>query len=340
MLRLPKFELRQPASLDAAIGALSEFGPHAMVLAGGTDLLPNMKHELFTPGVLVSLGRIGELRGITRTADATLVVGAMTTLAEVARSELVCRQAPCLAQAASLVAGPQLRRAGTLGGNVLLDTRCQYYNQSYFWRSALGYCLKKDGTVCHVVAGGSRCVAAASADTAPALMTLGAVLEIAGPDGRRDVPIDDFWVGDGIVNRRLSPGEILVAVRIPPVPPGHRGAYGKLRERGSIDFPLLGVATRLDLDAEGVVESADVVLTALAARPKRVNGVLAALCGARPGTAAFDEAVRKVAEAAYRQCHTLANVPGDESWRREMIPVYARRTLHAAAMGGGPVHHV
>lgn len=340
MLRLPKFELRQPESIDTAVGVLHECGSRAMVLAGGTDLLPNMKHELFTPDVVVSLGRIGELRGVARTPDGTLVVGAMTTLAELAQNELVGRQAPCLAQAASLVAGPQLRRAGTLGGNVLLDTRCQYYNQSHFWRSALGFCLKKDGTVCHVVAGGSRCVAAASADTAPALMTLGAVLEIAGPGGRRDVPIDDFWVADGIVNRRLSQGEILVAVRIPPAPPGHRGAYGKLRERGSIDFPLLGVAARLDLDASGTVDRADVVLTALAARPKRVSGILPVLRGTRPGHAGFDDAVREAARVAHRQCHTLANIPGDEAWRREMIPVYVGRTLHAAASGGGPVHHV
>jgi 4-hydroxybenzoyl-CoA reductase subunit beta len=340
MLRLPRFELRQPTSLGEASRLLGELGPNAMVLAGGTDLLPNMKHELFTPPVVVSLGRVQELRGIARGRDGTLVIGAMTTIAEVAANALVRRQAPALAQAAGLVSGPQLRRAGTIGGNVLLETRCQYYNQSYFWRSALGFCLKKDGTVCHVVAGGSRCVAAASADSAPALMTLGAVLEIEGATGRRTVPIDEFWISDGIVNRRLAAGEILVSIRVPPTPPGHRGAYGKLRERGSIDFPLLGVACRLDVGDDDRVEHGDVVLTALAARPKRIRGAASRLAGARLGTEAFRRAVEEVAVLAYRQCHTLANVPGDEEWRREMIPVYVRRTLHAAAEGNGPVHHV
>lgn len=340
MLRLPPFELRQPGSLPEALMLLAEAGPQAVVLAGGTDLLPNMKHELLTPPVVVSLGRVGELRGVRRRDDGTLVIGAMTALDELAGHDLVRGQAPALAQAAGLVAGPQLRHRGTLGGNVLLDTRCQYYNQTYFWRSALGFCLKKDGTLCHVVAGGSRCIAAASADTAPALMTLRARLEIAGPAGRREVALDDFWTSDGIHNRRLESGEILVAVHVPATADGHRGAYGKLRERGSIDFPLLGVAVRLDLDTDGAVAEADVVLTALAARPRRVSGVAGLLRGARPGEASFDAALAAVAEAARRQCRALPNVPGDHEWRNEMVPVYVRRTLRAAAEGTGPVHHV
>ena len=340
MLRLPRFDLRQPTSLGEAVTLLREEGAGAMVMAGGTDLLPNMKHELFTPRVVVSLGRVPELRGITRDPDGTLVVGAMARIAEIASSESVRKQAPALAQAAGLVAGPQLRRAGTIGGNVLLDTRCQYYNQSYFWRSALGFCLKKDGVVCHVVAGGSRCVAAASADCAPALMTLGAVLEIVGANGHRTVSIDEFWLGDGIVNRRLAVGEILVAIRIPPTPPGHRGAYGKLRERGSIDFPLLGVACRLDVGDGDRVEHGDLVLTALAARPKRIPQAASRLVSTRLGTEEFRAAVDELGALAHRQCHTLANVPGDQEWRREMIPVYVRRTLQAAAAGNGPVHHV
>lgn len=340
MLRLPAFELRRPASLGEAVAALAEAGPRAMVIAGGTDLLPNMKHELFTPAVVVSLDRVPGLAGIREEEDGTLVIGAMTTIADVAGSDAVRRRAPALAQAASLVSGPQLRRMGTLGGNVLLDTRCQWYNQSYFWRSAVGFCLKKDGTECHVVPGGTRCVAAAANDTAPPLMTLDARLEIEGPVGRRMAEINGFYVADGTRNHRLAPGEILVAVRIPPVPAGHRGAYGKLRERGSIDFPLLGVAARLDLDESGVVERADLVLTALAARPARVKLAAQVLPGHRIGTADFAAAVGAVADAAYRQCHTLANLPGDAWWRREVIPVYVRRTLEAAAQGAGPVHHL
>ena len=333
MLRLPRFDLLRPSTVSEAVTALSEAGPAAMIVAGGTDLLPNLKHELHAPDVLVSLDGIAELRGLRESPDGSLAIGAMTSLADVASHPLVRARAPALAQAAGLVAGPQLRTMGTLGGNVMLDTRCQWYNQTYFWRQALGFCLKKDGTLCHVVAGGRKCVAAASNDTAPALMTLSAVLAIEGPDGRRSVPIDDFWLSDGIWNKKLEPGEILTEIRIPKTGEEHRGAYGKLRERGSIDFPLLGVAVRLDLDPAGLVADADVVVTALAARPLRIAKARAILAGTRP-----PDAFAQVGEIARRQCHPLPNIPGDDEYRREMVPVYVRRTLLAAAEGGGPVH--
>ena len=169
MLRLPTFQVATPTSVDAVVALLSEHGDDAMLIAGGTDLVPNMKHELFTPKLVISLGSVPELAGIEED-DTGLRIGAMTTLETVASDERVQRLAPALAQAAGLVAGPQLRTMGTLGGNVMLDTRCQWYNQTYFWRSALGFCMKKDGTVCHVVEGGRKCVAAASNDTAPSVI--------------------------------------------------------------------------------------------------------------------------------------------------------------------------
>lgn len=340
MLRMPKFEVEEPGTIAEATGLLAEHGEDAMVIAGGTDLVPNMKHRLFEPKLVVSLARIASLTGIRARDDGGLAIGSMTRLAAVARHELVRERAPSLAQAASLIAGPQLRAMGTLGGNVMLDTRCQWYNQTHFWRKSLGFCLKKDGTACHVVAGGKKCVAAASNDSAPALMTLGATLTFVGPGGERETLIDELWLGDGIYNKRTSPGEILTEVRIPPQAPGHRGAYGKLRDRGSIDFPLLGVAARLDVDDKGSVADADLVCVALAARPLRIKQTAAELAGTRPGTPDFDEAVERVARNAFKQCHPLANIPGDEAYRREMVPVYARRTLHAAADGTGPVHHV
>jgi len=340
MLRLPKFEIAAPTSVNEAVVLLAEAGPSAMIVAGGTDLLPNMKHELFTPDLVVSLANIASLRGIRRIEGGWLAIGAMTSLAEVAADPLVVAQAPALSQAASLVAGPQLRTMGTLGGNVMLDTRCQWYNQTHFWRQALGFCLKKDGSACHVVAGGSKCVAAASNDTAPALMSLAATLEIEGPDGRRSVPIDDFFVSDGVHNKKLDPGEILVEIRLPPSAPGHRGAYGKLRDRGSIDFPLLGVAVRLDLDPSGRVSDADVVLTALQARPLRVKRAREMLLAAQARGAAFESLAAAVGEQAHKQCHPLPNIPGDAAYRRAMVPVYVRRTLVAAAHGTGPVHAV
>ena len=340
MLRLPAFEVAQPESVAQAVALLAEHGQKALLIAGGTDVVPNMKHGLFTPDLVVSLGSIPGLKELCVEDDGTLAIGAMSTLAAVHADERVRAGWPALSQAAGLISGPQLRSMGTLGGNVMLDTRCQWYNQTHFWRQALGFCLKKDGTQCHVVAGGSRCVAAASNDSVPALMTLGAKLVFVGPAGARELALDDLWSADGIFNKRVARDEILVEVRVPPTGAGHRGAYGKLRDRGSIDFPLLGCAVRLDLDAAGAVADADLVLVALQARPVRVRGAAQTLHGTEPGSAAFDAAVREVAGRARKQCTPLANIPGDPDYRREMVPVYVRRTLHAAADGSGPVHHL
>ncbi|MEX1025555.1 MAG: FAD binding domain-containing protein [Planctomycetota bacterium] len=338
MLRLPEFELLSPTTVSEVTALLAEHGEDALLLAGGTDLLPNMKHELFTPRVVISLGAVEGLRRSRVEPDGTLVIGAMTPLDTLAHDEEVRSRAPALAQAAGLVAGPQLRRMGTLGGNVMLDTRCQWYNQSYFWRSALGFCMKKDGTVCHVVEGGSKCVAAASNDTAPPLMTLGAELVFADANGERRVPIADLWLSDGIYNKR-SKGELLVSVRIPPQHAGQRGAYGKLRERGSIDFPLFGIAVRFDVEDETIVDAAAAVVS-LQARPLALKKFDAAFRGVPTSGSAFEDALATAADLAYKQCRPMANVPGDEDWRREMAPVYLRRTVRAALDGTGPVHHV
>lgn len=339
MLRLPKFELQSPTTIEDALELLAE-NEDARIVAGGTDLLPNMKHGLFEPPMLVSLQSVESLRGI-RIEGEELVIGAMTPLADVAQSEDVQAFAPALAQAASLVAGPQLRTMGTLGGNVLLDTRCQWYNQTYFWREALGFCLKKDGTVCHVVQGGKNCVAAASNDTVPALMTLGASVVLRKRGENRTVAVNDLWTADGIWNKKVEPTELLTEVRVPKQGPTHRGAYGKLRDRGSIDFPLLGVAVRIELDKSGAVSDADCVLTALAARPVRLKKIADGLRDKKPSDEpSWSEAVAEVARLAFKQCHPMPNIPGDHDYRREMVPVYVRRTIAAAVQATGPVHHI
>lgn len=340
MLRLPKFQLEEPTDVAGAVALMSEHGEDAMVVAGGTDLWPNMKHGLFEPKVVVSLGRIKEMYGIDAMQNGGVRIGATTTLAEMAQSDIVQERAPALAQAASLVAGPQLRTMGTAGGNVMLDTRCQWYNQTHFWRKSLGYCLKKDGTVCHVVAGGRKCVAAASNDTAPTLMSLNAIATFVGPGGTRDVAIDEMWKADGIWNKDATRGEILTSLYVPPQAQGHRGAYGKLRDRGSIDYPLFGCAVRLDLDGDGVVEDADLVCVALVARPLRIKKVADTLRSKKVGTPAFTEAVQEVADLAHTQAKPMDNIPGESLYRRQMVPVYVRRTLMAAAEGTGPVHHI
>lgn len=328
MLRLPQLRVARPRTIEEAVACLGEDG--ALPIAGGTDLLPNLKHRLLAPQALVSLAGVRELEGVHLEEDGALVIGAMTRLHAVAEHEELRRRAPALAAAAGKVASPQIRRMGTLGGNVLLDTRCRYVNQSAFWRQALGYCLKKDGTVCHVVPGGQKCVAAASNDTAPALLTLGASIRVVSPAGAREVPLDSLWKPDGVYNRRIAPNELVASVRVPAQSEGHRGAYAKLRPRESFDFPQLGVAVRLDAPG-GVVSGADVVVVALQALPRRVTGAAEELTGKALGTAELEAAIEAVAARAHQQCRPMPNVPGDPDYRREMVPVFVRRALRAAA---------
>jgi 4-hydroxybenzoyl-CoA reductase subunit beta len=175
MLRLQSFDVERPASVDEAVALLDRHGAKCKLLAGGTDVMPNLKHGLYEPEVVIALSAIGELRGV-RIAGSALEIGALTTLEELESHPLVLARAPGLAQAARAVAGPTQRTMGTIGGNVCLDTRCVWINQTHFWRKSLGFCLKKDGTVCHVVKGGKTCVAAASNDTATMLVALDAQL--------------------------------------------------------------------------------------------------------------------------------------------------------------------
>jgi 4-hydroxybenzoyl-CoA reductase subunit beta len=324
MLRLPPYRYHRPTSVDEAVSLLGEHTGDVMPVAGGTDLLPNMKHRLFEPGHLVSLRGIGEMRGIEE-RDGWLCIGAAETLTNVASSDLVGARFPALAEAAAHVAGPQIRNMGTIGGNLCLDTRCTYYNQTAFWRKALGYCLKKDGTVCHVTKVGKKCVAAHSADTPPVLMVLGATASLVGPGGRREIPVRDFFVADGILNTQRSPDEIVTEVRLPLAAATRRTAYAKLRQRKSIDFPLLTVAASADVGADGTVRSLDGVLTGLGSRPRMLTGWsdLAA------GRTLDDALVEELSQRAHKQCHPLENIIVDPDWRRAMVPVYVRRVLRS-----------
>ncbi len=329
MLRLPRLTVERPATVDEALVRLQALGPRGRVLAGGTDLLVNLKHRVVEAETLLSLDAIGALRGLERTPDGGLRIGAMTPLADVATSPDVQERAPALASAAGQISSPQLRRMGTLGGNVLLDTRCRWINQTHFWRQALGFCLKKDGTVCHVVEGGKRCVAAASNDTAPALLTLDATLELRGPDGARALPLRDLYRADGAAHLALRPAELLLAILVPPQPPGHRGAYVKLRSRGAIDFPLLGVAATVVLDGE-TIRAASVAAVALQARPLQLEGVSERLAGLRRGTPELTAALEALGGAAQKKLRPLANVPGDAAWRQQLVAVFVKRALRAA----------
>ena len=323
MLPLPRFDHHRPTSVDEAIALMVHLGDKARIIAGGTDLLPNMKHGLVEPEHLVSLSQITELVGVT-TTDEYLRVGAMTALNQVAENADVLRQAPALAQACAAVGGPHHRRMGTLGGNICLDTRCVYYNQTHFWREALGYCLKKDGTACHVVTSGQKCVAAASNDSAPALMVLQADILLQGPDGARSIAADEFYTPDGIYNTVKAADELVVGVRV-PLHNNRKSGFDKLRRRGAIDFPLLNVAVRLDQNDDGTIADASMVVSALAARPKRLKAARL-LIGQAPGETLFAE----VAQAAFKQCKPLTNIDNDTNWRREMVRVLVRRALEQA----------
>lgn len=330
MLRLPEFTYHLPRTLPEALDLLGAHVGAVMPIAGGTDLMPNMKHRLFTPPHLVSLRGLPELHGV-EVSDGVLSIGAAETLATVSRHPLVLRHAPALARAAGLVAGPQLRNMGTIGGNLCLDTRCTYYNQTEFWRGALGYCLKKDGSVCHVTKVGKKCVAAHSADTPPALMVLGATAILASAAGEREVAVSDFFVADGIANTVRRPDELVTRIRVPLPPPGRRSAFRKLRQRNAIDFPLLNVAVAGEFEEDDVVRDLRIVVSALGSRPRLLTGLepIAA------GKALSDDVIEGVAQRAFQQCHPLANIVMDPEWRRAMVPVQVRRALEELLHGTG-----
>lgn len=301
---------------------MGEYAGEAMYIAGGTDLIPNMKHRLFEPSHLIALKGVTELKGV-REENGHLRIGAGETLTAVAASDDVRSRFPALSEAAAHVAGPQLRNAGTIGGNLCLDTRCTYYNQTAFWREALGYCLKKDGDVCHVTKVGAKCVAAHSADTPPVLMTLDAVAVLVGHEGERELPVRDFFVSDGVVNTRRAPDEVVTEIRIPLASAERKQAYAKLRHRKSIDFPLLTVAIAADVDGDGTVRSIEGVVTALGARPR----VLSGWGDVAEGRKLDEEVVDELAARAHQQCHPLENIIVDAEWRRAMVPVFVRRAL-------------
>jgi 4-hydroxybenzoyl-CoA reductase subunit beta len=318
------FRVEYPASVAEAVDLLGRSQGRAKLCAGGTDLIPNLKHRLYEPEVVIHLGKIHALRGVIDAGD-HLKIGALTTLDEIANHAAVREHAPSLARAAAEVAGPQLRKMGTIGGNLCLETRCLYYNQTYFWREALGFCLKKDGTVCHVVAGGQKCVAASSNDTATVLLALDAFIDVSSPAGDRTLSVDDLYVADGIKNTVLGDADLLSAVRVPKARDGvaRREGFAKLRHRQAIDFPLLSVAIRIDLACE-VIDRAKLVVNALQAKPHVVKIDFAR--GRSP-----DEALAvEIAEHAYKRCNPTTSIADDPAWRKEMVPVYVRRAWDEA----------
>src|SRR5204862_8062261 len=265
MMRLPLFEFRAPRSLEEAARILDGERENAMPLAGGTDLLPNMKRRQQVPRTLMSLRHIQSLSAI-ELSPSGLRLGACLTLADIAGDPRFRNGLTALAQAASLVATPQIRNLATLGGNVCLDTRCNYYDQSYEWRKSINFCLKKDGTTCWVAPGSSKCMAVSSTDTGPALMALGSRVRAVSHRGGRGVLLSDLYNNDGIHYLKRRPDEILAEILLDSLH-GWKSTYWKLRRRGSFDFPVLSVAAAVRLSRDNVVEDAQIVVGSSACRP-------------------------------------------------------------------------
>ncbi len=296
------------------------------MLAGGTDLIPSMRQKLFEPQYVLDLRGISNLRGINPQADGGVEIGALTTIRKIERSDFLRQRYPVLTEAASTVASPVLRNMGTIGGNICLDTRCLWYNQSLTWRKGCGFCIKKDGDLCHVAPGGTKCWAAFSGDTPPALLCLNAEIEIASADGTRCIPLVDFYTGLGDNYRALQPHELVTRILLPASSAGYRGVYRKLRVRGSIDYPLAGVAVVMKR-SNGHVADARVGITAVNPAPLLVKGATALLAGK-----AIDEAMAEaVGDLAARISKPLTTSALTPEYRREMIRVFTKRAILAAA---------
>jgi 4-hydroxybenzoyl-CoA reductase subunit beta len=325
MMRLPPFAYLPAPTVHAAVKLLAEHGADAMLVAGGTDLYPNMKRRQFEPKVLVGLSSVAEIRGVRGNARDGVTIGAGTTLSTVARHPEIVRHYPGLATAASLVSSPQLRNMGTIGGNLCVDTRCNYYNQSFAWRKAIGFCMKKDGDICLVAPGSPRCWAVSSSDTAPVAWSLGAKVRLVGPAGERVIPAEALYRDDGIQYLAKQPNEIVTDVILPPAD-GRRSAYMKLRRRGSFDFPVLGVAVAVRLDGETVRE-ARIVLGAVASQPREAAKASALLIGRRLTPEIIDAA----ADVAAGPSKPLDNTDFTHPYRKKMTRVFVARALRRIA---------
>jgi len=325
MMRLPPFTYLAPRTVGDALKYLGDAGPEAMLVAGGTDLYPNMKRRQFEPKTLVGLRGVRELRGVRGSERDGISLGSGTTLAAVAAHPTVAQHYPALATAAGLVSSPQLRNMGTIGGNVCVDTRCNYYNQSYAWRKAIGFCMKKDGDICLVAPGSPRCWAVSSSDTAPVLWSLGARVRLVGPDGERAVPMSALYRDDGIEYLAKRPDEIVIEITLPPAD-GWRSAYVKLRRRGSFDFPVLGVAVAARVEGD-VVREARIVLGAVASLPREAAQAAAALRGER----LTRETITRVADLAARPSKPLDNTDFSHPYRKNVTRAFVARALRRLA---------
>ncbi|HUI38769.1 MAG TPA: FAD binding domain-containing protein [Thermoplasmata archaeon] len=322
-MHLDPFELYRPTTVDEVVRLAGDLGSGYDLLAGGTDLLPNYKMHLNVRPNLISLDGVEELKG-----HSVGRIGAMARLADLESDGAMGAAYPGLGEAIREVATPLVRAQATVGGNLLVETRCFFFNQSYFWRESLGFCLKADGDRCHVVPQKERCYATFSGDLAPALAVLDAEVEIAGSEGRRRVPVLDLYDrgGDGIRRHHLRPGELLVAARLPESARGRAASYQKLRVRPSFDFPELGLAASAEVD-DGTVRSLVLAAGGLETCPRRFDEVTARLVGSR----LTDEAISRVSQEIMNEVRPVHNTFLMPTYRKRMVGVFVRRALERFA---------
>ena len=320
MMRLPGFRYRAPRTVADAAAWLAENPAGTMLIAGGTDVLPNMKRRQQTPETLIGLRGVSELRDISNGNG--LTIGAGVTLSTLVAEPKIRDAYPGLWQAIAQVATPHLRNMGTLGGNLCLDTRCTYYDQNYEWRKAIDFCMKKDGQTCWVATSSPRCLAVSSTDSAPILQALGASVTLVSTRGERQLPLAELYANDGMHYLTRQPDEILTKVTL-PASDGWRSAYWKLRRRGSFDFPVAAAAVAARLEGSTVVD-VRIVLGAVASRPvesERAAGILR-------GQAITDDLIAEAAAAASEVAKPMDNTDFDLVWRKGMVRTLVSHALH------------
>jgi len=322
MMRLPKFEYRVPREVKDAVKMMGDAGAQGQFVAGGTDLYPNMKRRQQTPQTVISVGRIAELNRITGDGRSGVRIGAGVSLTDLCEHPVIARDYPMVVAAARTISTPVLRNMGTIGGNLLLDTRCNYYDQNYEWRKGINFCLKKDGDVCWVAPGSQKCWAVQSADLVPLMVALGARVRFVSTLGEREVTAAGLYNDDGIDYLHKRPDELLADIQLPALN-GWRAVYKKLRRRGAFDFPVLGVGVRLDVEAGGMVKDAKIILGGIAPAPVEVKEAQEVLIGGLLDA----ERMRAAAEACYVRARPLDNTDFVMNWRKQMARVYVLRAL-------------
>ncbi len=338
MLRLPKFEYLAPKTLSEATKMLADHGPDAMAVAGGTDVYPKMKRRQFLPKLLIGLRHLNELKGVQGNAHSGLVIKAGTSLTEVSNHPIVRESYPGLATATGVISTPILRNMGTIGGNLCLDTRCNYYDQTHHWRVAIGWCMKAPGPKgwaiaperapekgdipCRVAPGGPRCWAVSSTDSAPMFIALDAKVKLMSRAGERLIPVRELYRDNGMFYLNKRHEELLTEIHLPPAS-GVKSTYWKLRRRGSFDFPVLGVAVTLRQAPDGRVERAKIVLGGVGSHPMEMPQAAQLLMGQKITPDVLDA----VAQAVFQPARPLDNTDYHLFYRKRMAAVYVKRAL-------------